>query len=68
MKAARRLVENRRNEQQEHELNKIFAAGSAASAGQKSVRKDAGKDTYAAAGGVLSQQFPANLQNLYERA
>ena len=32
LNAARRLVENRCNERQEHELNKLFAAGSAASA------------------------------------
>ena len=32
MNAARRLVEIRRNERQEHELNKLFATGSAASA------------------------------------
>ena len=31
MNAARRLVEIRRNERQEHELNKLFATGSAAS-------------------------------------
>ena len=47
MNAARRLVEIRRNARQEHELNKLFAAGSAASAtlpaGQKGAGKGAGK-------------------------
>ena len=49
MNAARRLVEIRRNERQEHELNKLFAVGSAASAalpaGQKGAGKGAGKGT-----------------------
>ena len=49
MNAARRLVENRRNERQEHELNKLFAAGSNTSpalpAGQKGAGKGAGKGT-----------------------
>ena len=52
MHAARRLVENRRNERQEHELNKLFAAGSNASpalpAGQKGAGK--GKDKKAGTG------------------
>ena len=52
MHAARRLVENRRNERQEHELNKLFAAGSNTSpalpAGQKGAGK--GKDKKAGTG------------------
>ena len=45
MNAARRLVEIRRNERQEHELNKLFAAGSAASAALPAGQKGAGKGT-----------------------
>ena len=43
MQAARRLVENRRIERQEHELNKLFAAGSNASPDLPADQKDAGK-------------------------
>ena len=43
MNAARRLVEIRRNERQEHELNKLFAAGSAASAVLPAGQKGDGK-------------------------
>ena len=43
MNAARRLVEIRRNERQEHELNKLFAAGSTVSAALPAGQKGAGK-------------------------
>ena len=43
MHAVRRLVENRRNERQDHELNKLFAAGSKASPALLAGQKGAGK-------------------------
>ena len=43
MHAARRLVEIRRNERQEHKLNELFAAGSNASLALPLGEKGAGK-------------------------
>ena len=45
MNATRRLVEIRRNERQEHELNKLFAGGTATSAALPAGQKGAGKGT-----------------------